>query len=165
MFVYLLTLKIYVLCLFIYLSKKFILFKYFFLNLKFYFTSIQHEVIEKTEDKKDLSVINTHCATSYEKYLTNYNENLFYYPKSGEYIVYTYDVIFYDSPIKWASRWDHYMKSQKEDIIHWFSIINSILIILIFSSVIALIFCRVLKKDIDNFNSVILKIFIYFFVN
>jgi len=119
-------------------------------------------VIEKAEDKKDLSVINLRCALSHEKYLTNYNDNLFYYPKSGEFIVYTYDVIFYDSPIKWASRWDHYMKSQKEDIIHWFSILNSILIIFIFSSVIALIFCRVLKKDIDNFNSVILIFYNFF---
>ncbi len=115
-------------------------------------------MIEKFEDKKDLTVINTHCATSHEKYLTNFNENLFYYPKAGEYIVYTYDVIFYDSAIQWASRWDHYMKSPKEDIIHWFSIVNSILIIFIFSSAIALIFCRVLKKDIDNFNSVSKKI-------
>lgn len=111
-------------------------------------------MIEKVEEKEDLSKVNLRCATSQEKYLTNYNEKLFYYPKSGEFFVYSYDVIFYDSPIKWASRWDHYMKSHKEDVIHWFSILNSIVIILIFSSVIALIFCRVLKKDIDNFNSV-----------
>lgn len=122
-------------------------------------------MIEKVEDKKDTSIINTNCAKSHEKYLTNYNENLFYYPKTGEYIVYTYDVIFYDSDIKWASRWDHYAKSEKEDIIHWFSIINSILIIFIFSSVIALIFCRVLKRDIDNFNSVIHLNYIYNFTN
>ena len=111
-------------------------------------------MIEKIVENKDVSTINPHCAKNHNTYLANYNENLFFYPKSGEFVVYTYDVIFYDSPIKWASRWDHYMKSQKEDIIHWFSIINSILIIFIFSSVIALIFCRVLKRDIDNFNSV-----------
>jgi hypothetical protein len=119
------------------------------------FFSIQHEVIEKIEDDKDASTINLHCAKNHENYLSNFNENLFYYPKSREFVVYSYDIIFYESPIKWASRWDHYIKSSKEDIIHWFSIINSILIIYIFSSVIAFIICRVLKKDIDNFNSVI----------
>jgi len=110
--------------------------------------------VEKIEKDIDVSSINTNCAKNQETYLSNYNENLFFYPKNKDFVVYTYDVIFYDSPIKWASRWDHYMKSQKEDIIHWFSMINSILIIFIFTSVIALIFCRVLKKDIDNFNSV-----------
>jgi transmembrane 9 superfamily protein 2/4 len=69
--------------------------------------------------------------------------------------VYTYDVIFYNSDMKWSSRWDHYLNSQKDDIIHWFSILYSILIMLIFSTIIAWILCRVLKKDIDTFNSVI----------
>lgn len=98
--------------------------------------------------------MNLHCSKNGESFITNYNENLFYYPKSDEFVVYTYDVLFYESNIKWASRWDHYAKSQKEDMIHWFSIINSILIIFIFSAIIALIFCRVLKRDIDTFNSV-----------
>lgn len=125
--------------------------------------SINHEVSSKKDENGIDSIfsVNTHCSKDSMNYLANYNENLFYYPKVGQDIVYTYDIIFYDSDIKWASRWDHYLKSQKEDIIHWFSIINSILIIFIFSSVIALIFCRVLKKDIDHFNSV--NIFLFYF--
>lgn len=98
--------------------------------------------------------ISTRCAGSHDNYLSNYNENLFHYVKKGDDVVYTYDVIYYHSDIKWSSRWDHYLKSQKEDYIHWFSILYSILIMLIFSTIIAWIFCRVLKKDIDSFNSV-----------
>ena len=88
--------------------------------------------------------------------MNNYkNYELFQYVESGEEIIYTYDVVFYDSKIEWASRWDHYLHSNKSENIHWFSILNSNLIILIFSVLIAYIFCRVLKKDIDYINTVL----------
>ncbi len=69
-------------------------------------------------------------------------------------MVYSYDVIFYESDKKWTSRWDHYMLSHKDDNIHWFSFINSTLIILIFTALLGHIFMRALRRDIDNINSV-----------
>lgn len=47
----------------------------------------------------------------------------------GEQIAFTYDVIFKPSDIKWASRWDTYLQ-MTDDQIHWFSIINSLMIVL-----------------------------------
>ena len=44
-------------------------------------------------------------------------------------IIFTYDVHWEASDIKWASRWDLYLK-MTDSKIHWFSIINSIMIVL-----------------------------------
>lgn len=47
-------------------------------------------------------------------------------------IIFTYDVHWEASDIKWASRWDLYLK-MTDSKIHWFSIINSIMIVLFLS--------------------------------
>jgi transmembrane 9 superfamily protein 2/4 len=47
-------------------------------------------------------------------------------------IIFTYDVHWEASEIKWASRWDLYLK-MTDSKIHWFSIINSIMIVLFLS--------------------------------
>jgi len=47
-------------------------------------------------------------------------------------IIFTYDVHWEASNIKWASRWDLYLK-MTDSKIHWFSIINSIMIVLFLS--------------------------------
>lgn len=67
------------------------------------------------------------------------------------YIVFTYDVTFVPSEIKWASRWDTYLL-MNDDQIHWFSIINSLMIVLFLSGMVAMIMMRTLYKDISNYN-------------
>eukprot|EP00162_Nutomonas_longa_P011881 comp20796_c0_seq1/m.42942 comp20796_c0_seq1/g.42942 ORF comp20796_c0_seq1/g.42942 comp20796_c0_seq1/m.42942 type:complete len:485 (+) comp20796_c0_seq1:127-1581(+) len=72
--------------------------------------------------------------------------------EQGEEIVYTYDVNWEPSPIKWALRWDPYLKMQ--DIkIHWMSIINSLLTIFSLTGMIALILVRVLRRDFARYNN------------
>jgi transmembrane 9 superfamily protein 2/4 len=66
---------------------------------------------------------------------------------------YTYDVEFVYTNIPFSSRWDHYMHLQNDDI-HWFSLINSGIIILIFSIIVLFIFTRALKRDIEIYNTV-----------
>ncbi|MQM09540.1 hypothetical protein Taro_042409 [Colocasia esculenta] len=66
-------------------------------------------------------------------------------------IVFTYDVTFKTSEIKWASRWDTYLL-MNDDQIHWFSIINSLMIVLFLSGMVAMIMMRTLYKDIANYN-------------
>ncbi|GAA0142800.1 transporter [Lithospermum erythrorhizon] len=66
-------------------------------------------------------------------------------------IVFTYDVTFTESDIKWASRWDTYLL-MNDDQIHWFSIINSLMIVLFLSGMVAMIMMRTLYKDIANYN-------------
>ncbi|KAF6174931.1 hypothetical protein GIB67_026419 [Kingdonia uniflora] len=66
-------------------------------------------------------------------------------------IVFTYDVSFKSSDIKWASRWDTYLL-MNDDQIHWFSIINSLMIVLFLSGMVAMIMMRTLYRDISNYN-------------
>ena len=70
-------------------------------------------------------------------------------------ILFTYDVKWERSDIAWASRWDTYLKI-KENKIHWFSIVNSLLVVLLLTIVIALVLVRTLHKDIAKYNSVIM---------
>jgi transmembrane 9 superfamily protein 2/4 len=95
------------------------------------------------------------CATKAEDNILNYQKNkeLFQYLDIGEEVIYTYDVIFKESDIKWATRWDHYLHSDNSKI-HWVSLMNSNIIVLVFTSLVAHLFCRALKKDIDYINSV-----------
>ncbi|KAJ1488343.1 Endomembrane protein 70-domain-containing protein, partial [Baffinella frigidus] len=70
-------------------------------------------------------------------------------------VVFTYDVLWVKSDVKWASRWDVYLKMQwQDDEIHWFSIVNSSVILLFLSGMVALIMLRILRKDLYRYNQV-----------
>lgn len=66
-------------------------------------------------------------------------------------IIFTYDVEFEESDIKWASRWDTYLL-MADDQIHWFSIVNSLMIVLFLSGMVAMIMLRTLYRDISKYN-------------
>ena len=55
------------------------------------------------------------------------------------------------SEVKWASRWDTYLMMM-DDQIHWFSIINSVMIVLFLSGMVAMIMLRTLARDITKYN-------------
>ena len=65
-------------------------------------------------------------------------------------VLFTYDVLFDESELTFASRWDFYKPSNKR--IHWISIIASNVIMLLLSGLIILILCRTIKKDVEVFN-------------
>lgn len=102
-------------------------------------------------------MIKTHCAKNEHEFYSrrNWQPDNRVFPKINEEIIYTYDVVFYESSLKWASRWDHLLKSSNEDNIHWLSFINSTLVILIFAALIGHIFFRSIKRDIEYINSVL----------
>ncbi|KAF7838143.1 transmembrane 9 superfamily member 10-like [Senna tora] len=66
-------------------------------------------------------------------------------------IIFTCDVEFQESDVKWASRWDTYLL-MADDQIHWFSIINSLMIVLFLSGMVAMIMLRTLYRDISQYN-------------
>ena len=68
----------------------------------------------------------------------------------GEYI-FTYDVTWESSEIRWASRWDLYLY-MGDDQIHWFSIINSLAIVLLLTGIVAMIMMRTLRRDFNRYN-------------
>jgi transmembrane 9 superfamily protein 2/4 len=68
-------------------------------------------------------------------------------------IVFTYDVIWEKSDVEWHNRWDIYLNvNSPNDKVHWFSITNSIMIVLFLSIMIAIILLRALRKDIAQYN-------------
>ncbi|KAH8249184.1 hypothetical protein KR032_007050 [Drosophila birchii] len=75
--------------------------------------------------------------------------------KPGEQlsIMYTYSVKFVENDsIKWSSRWDYILESMPHTNIQWFSILNSLVIVLFLSGMVAMIMLRTLHKDIARYN-------------
>jgi len=67
-------------------------------------------------------------------------------------VLYTYDVVWVESEVRWENRYDIYLKSNPEDEIHYFSIVNSLMIVLFLTGVVAMIMLRTLHKDISSYN-------------
>ena len=85
-----------------------------------------------------------------EKPICNSDKNELQYLKKGEKILYTYDIIFEESDITLALRWDHYKTSKKK--IHWIGVIISNSLIFLFGIKIITILFRNIKNDINKYN-------------
>lgn len=108
--------------------------------------SIQHKYDGTwNEDKADLST----CNPGSMKYVSDKDDPQ--EMKEGKEVIFTYDVVYEPSEIRWASRWDTYLL-MTDDQIHWFSIINSLMIVLFLSGMVAMIMMRTLHRDISNYN-------------
>lgn len=72
----------------------------------------------------------------------------------GENIIYSYGVTWSESDVEWASRWDVYLSEDHmvSARVHWYSIINSILVVLFLSGLVANVLVRNLRKDIATYN-------------
>lgn len=71
-------------------------------------------------------------------------------------VLFTYGVEWRASEVHWASRWDVYlsMNHAVPDKVHWFSIINSVLIVLFLAFMVAMILVRALNRDISKYNKI-----------
>lgn len=70
-------------------------------------------------------------------------------------ISYTYTVTFIqNNSVKWSSRWDYILESMPYTNIQWFSILNSLVIVLFLSGMVAMILLRTLYKDIARYNQI-----------
>jgi len=72
--------------------------------------------------------------------------------KQENKLYFTYSVKWEPSDIKWASRWDIYL-TMADVQIHWFSIINSVVVVFFLSSIITMIIIRTLRRDIAKYNT------------
>lgn len=66
-------------------------------------------------------------------------------------IMFTYEVVWVKSKVRWASRWDIYLRMTDVQI-HWFSIINSVVVVLFLAGILTMIIIRTLRKDIAKYN-------------
>eukprot|EP00980_Cylindrotheca_fusiformis_P024816 scaffold12529_cov78-Cylindrotheca_fusiformis.AAC.1 len=78
--------------------------------------------------------------------------------EEGETIIFTYDVIWSETDVDWASRWDIYLNEDHliPDQVHSFSITNSLFFIIILSGVLANITARTLRREIEDINTAII---------
>ena len=79
-----------------------------------------------------------------------------YHPQSatGD-VLFTYDVTWKENKeVVWASRWDIYLSMNVPDDIHWFSITNSLIIVLVLTILLAGILVKNVRSDYDRYSKV-----------
>jgi len=67
-------------------------------------------------------------------------------------VLYTYDVDWVYSDSVWSDRWDIYLSGNPDDEVHIFSLVNSVMVILFLSGIVAMILLRTLNKEISEYN-------------
>jgi len=70
-------------------------------------------------------------------------------------VLYTYDVTWVPSEVRWASRWDVYLSEDHmvPAQVHWYSITNSILVVVFLSCLVVSVLIRNLRRDIAGYNA------------
>ncbi|CAM8952974.1 unnamed protein product [Rhodiola kirilowii] len=68
-----------------------------------------------------------------------------------EKVSFTYEVEFVKSDIKWPSRWDAYLKMEGARV-HWFSILNSLMVIVFLAGIVFVIFLRTVRRDLTRYE-------------
>ncbi|KAL7239605.1 hypothetical protein ACSBR2_005497 [Camellia fascicularis] len=71
--------------------------------------------------------------------------------KENEPVAFTYEVTFVESDIKWPSRWDAYLKMEGAKV-HWFSILNSLMVITFLAGIVFVIFLRTVRRDLSHYE-------------
>ena len=66
-------------------------------------------------------------------------------------VTWTYGVYWVESSTAWATRWDSYLHVF-DPRIHWFSLVNSAVIVIFLCGMVGAILMRALKKDIARYN-------------
>uniref|UniRef100_A0A6V7QS66 Transmembrane 9 superfamily member n=1 Tax=Ananas comosus var. bracteatus TaxID=296719 RepID=A0A6V7QS66_ANACO len=71
--------------------------------------------------------------------------------REKERISFTYEVEFVKSDIRWPSRWDAYLKMEGAKV-HWFSIMNSLMVIFFLAGIVFVIFLRTVRRDLTRYE-------------
>ncbi|KAI0045275.1 Nonaspanin TM9SF [Auriscalpium vulgare] len=66
---------------------------------------------------------------------------------------YTYRVMWNESSTPWATRWDNYLHIF-DPRIHWFSLINSLVIVVFLCAMVSMILYRSVSRDISRYNAI-----------
>lgn len=104
--------------------------------------SIKHD--PDTMSKKVMydPIAAVNCLTDLEKYQII---------REQERVSFTYEVEFVKSDVKWPSRWDAYLKMEGARV-HWFSILNSLMVIFFLAGIVFVIFLRTVRRDLTRYE-------------
>ncbi|CAF1036555.1 unnamed protein product, partial [Didymodactylos carnosus] len=104
------------------------------------------EVEPKSIDNKRITVDGDTCTIKEGDSLQKIE------PDSAENkITMTYEVQWIKSETRWASRWDTYL-AMTDAQIHWFSIINSVIVVFFLAGILSMIIVKTLRRDIARYN-------------
>lgn len=67
-------------------------------------------------------------------------------------VIFSYSITWEPTDVKWSSRWDYILDSMPHTNIQWFSIMNSLVIVLFLSGMVGMILLRTLHRDIARYN-------------
>ncbi|RHX96837.1 hypothetical protein DYB25_007932 [Aphanomyces astaci] len=116
-------------------------------------TSIRHEYSGTLTSGSELE--SSTCGKFVQVDEASESRRMYLDPTATNTVLYTYDVQFVKSDISWENRWDRILSSRaSNDQIHWFSIVNSLMIVLFLTGMIAMIMLRTLHRDIARYNEV-----------
>ncbi|PIN21884.1 Endosomal membrane protein, EMP70 [Handroanthus impetiginosus] len=71
--------------------------------------------------------------------------------REQERVSFTYEVEFVKSTIRWPSRWDAYLRMEGARV-HWFSILNSLMVIFFLAGIVFVIFLRTVRRDLTRYE-------------
>lgn len=71
--------------------------------------------------------------------------------REEERVAFTYEVEFVKSNTRWPSRWDAYLKMEGARV-HWFSILNSLMVIFFLAGIVFVIFLRTVRRDLTRYE-------------
>ena len=71
--------------------------------------------------------------------------------RGGTEVVFTYSVHWRPSEVTFATRWDKYLHVFDPKI-HWFSLVNSAVVVIFLCTMVFLILARTLRKDLSRYN-------------
>ncbi|KAI8993096.1 Nonaspanin [Trametes punicea] len=66
---------------------------------------------------------------------------------------YTYRVMWNESDTAWATRWDNYLHIF-DPRIHWFSLINAVIVVVFLCVMVSMILVRTVSRDISRYNAI-----------
>jgi transmembrane 9 superfamily member 2/4 len=104
--------------------------------------SIKYDPEAMAKHKMYDSISSVSCPNELDKYQVI---------KEQERISFTYDVEFVKSDIRWPSRWDAYLKMEGSRV-HWFSILNSLMVIIFLAGIVFVIFLRTVRRDLTRYE-------------
>ncbi|XP_006639690.1 transmembrane 9 superfamily member 4 [Lepisosteus oculatus] len=114
------------------------------------FRVVRFEVIPQSVALEDLKTDDKGTCTLPETSGNGFAAQVIDPAKENE-VLFTYSVHWEESSVKWASRWDTYL-TMSDVQIHWFSIVNSVVVVFFLSGILSMIIIRTLRKDIANYN-------------
>ncbi|XP_014829470.1 PREDICTED: transmembrane 9 superfamily member 4 [Poecilia mexicana] len=110
---------------------------------------VRFEVVPQSVKVEDLKAVETEKTCTLPEASGSAPQEID--PTKDNEILFTYSVTWKESEVKWASRWDTYL-TMSDVQIHWFSIVNSVVVVFFLSGILSMIIIRTLRKDIANYN-------------